>query len=83
MQYDIDEVMRSGTQAKQLAIRHVGKPRKRMPVRRVETGKSPSHIAEIQTCADVNVLGDIWAVIQREELMMRDRTIQQQSGEYK
>ena len=83
MQYDIDEVMSSGIQAKQLTIRHVGNPRKRMPVRRVKTAKSPNHIAEIQTCADVNVLGDIWAVIQREELMMRDRTIQQQSREYK
>jgi hypothetical protein len=48
----------------------------------VETGKSPNYIAEIQTCAYMNVLGDIWAIIKIEELMMRDSTIQQQSGEH-
>ena len=75
MQRDIDEVMWAGIQAKQLTIRHVGDPRERMPVALVKTGKSPNHIAEIQTCAYMNVLGDIPAVIQREELMMCDRTI--------
>jgi len=82
MQRDIDEVMRSGIQAKQLTIHHVGEPRERVPVRLVETGKSPNYIAEIQTCAYMNVLGDIWAIIKIEELMMRDSTIQQQSGEH-
>jgi hypothetical protein len=76
MQYDIDEVMRSGIQAKQLTIRHVGNPRERMPVRLVKTGKSPNYIAEIQTCVYMNVLGDIHVVIKHEELMMRDRAIQ-------
>src|SRR5208337_232046 len=82
MQYDVDEVMRSGLQAKQLTIRHVRDPRERMPVALVKTGKSPNHIAEIQTCAYMNVLGDIRAVIPHE-LMMRDPAIQQQGGEYK
>ena len=80
MQRDIDQVMGSRMQAKQLTIRHVGDPRERMPVALVKTGKSPDHIAEIQTCADVNVLSDIFVVIEHE-LMMRDRTIQQQNGE--
>src|SRR5208282_1401106 len=81
MQRDIDEVMSSGIQAKQLTIRHVGEPRERMPVPLFETGKGPTHIAEIQTCAYMNVLGDIHAVIEHE-LMMRDPAIQQQSGKY-
>jgi len=81
MQHDIDEVMRSGIQAKQLAIRHVGKPGEWMPVRLVET-ESPIYIVETQTCRDVNVPGDIYAVIQGEELIMDDPTVQQQSGKH-
>jgi hypothetical protein len=53
-----------------------------MPVALVKTGKSPNHIAEIQTCAYMNVLGDIRTVIPHE-LMMRHPAIQQEDGEYK
>ena len=69
-------------QAKQLTIRHVGNPGERMPVRLVETGKSPNHIAAIQTRADMNVLGDIGVVVKHQKLMMHDRAIQQQSGKH-
>ncbi len=51
-----------------------------MPVGLVETGKSPNHIAAIQTRADMNVLGDIGVVVKHQKLMMHDRAIQQQSG---
>jgi hypothetical protein len=54
-----------------------------MPVPLFESRKSPGYIAEIQTGAYMNVLGDIWAVIKLKELMMPDGTIQQQSGECK
>src|ERR1035441_2282032 len=74
--------MRSGLQAKQLTIRHVREPREGMPVRLMETGKSPNDIAGIQPCVDMNVPGDISAVIKREELVMRDPAIQQQSGKH-
>ena len=48
-----------------------------MPVRRVETSKGPFYIAEIQTRAEMNVLGDVLAVIEIEELVVRGPTIQQ------
>ena len=82
MKNNIDEVVKSGIQTKQLTIRHVRKPGQRMPVRLVKGGKSPSYVVETQTCADVDVLGDVRAVVVIKEFMTYDGNIQQQADGY-
>ncbi len=82
MKRDIDQVLRRGIQAKQLAVRHVREPRERMPVGRVEGGKSPGDIAELQSCADMNVLRDVLGVIEVKEFVMPDAAIQQNRSEH-
>jgi hypothetical protein len=52
-----------------------------MPVRGVESGKSPNDVVELQPCADMNILSDVLGVVEVKEFMMPDAAIQQHRGE--
>ena len=54
-----------------------------MPVPFLESGKSPSYIAAIQTCVYMNVLRNVRAIIKIKKLMMYNPAIQQQNAEHK
>lgn len=83
MQDNIDEVRRSGTQAKKLTVRHVRDPCQGMPVRLVKARKCPHHITEVQTGVHMGVFGNVEVIIKEiDEPITPDWEIQHQGGEH-
>ena len=73
MKEDIDEVMRSRIQAKQLAIEHVRQPCNRMPVGLFKASKRPGDVRWLQSRGDVWIVGDVGVIIpELDEVVMND-----------
>jgi hypothetical protein len=76
VQRGVYEMMSSRIHAKELAIRHVGDPRKGMPVGLVECGKRPNQVSETQASVNVDVPDHILPIIKAEEFMMENGAVQ-------
>ena len=67
MQHEIGEVVTSGVESEQLDVFHVGQPRDRVPIGRIERGEGPRDAVFCQPVLDVLVGGDVHVVVVVQE----------------
>jgi hypothetical protein len=63
-------MMSARIKAVNLAVQHVGNPGQRMPVGRMDVGKSPDDSLGSQTQGNLGVFEDIFVIVKINELIM-------------
>ena len=64
---DVLGVMRLGVEGEELHIDHVGDPRERMPVRRVDAGEGPADVVQREAVGDRGIDLDVGDVVEVDE----------------
>ena len=83
MQQHVNHMVSAWIEPEELAVRHVRKPRHRVPVSCLQTAKGPTEVRKVQSGANMTVSGDVVGIVKVQEIVVDDWKIQQQCGRCK
>jgi len=81
MKEQVHEVVPTGTHPEKLHVKHVRKPRERVPVALVSAAEGPAEIVQGHAASNMRVVNDIKAVIELDETVVQHCTEGGESGQ--
>ena len=80
VQHDVDQQNLPRIEAEHLHVRHVGNPRQRQPIRRIELREGPFDVRPCQAGRDVIVLRQVFQIVDVGQAVRGDLTVDDKNG---